>query len=53
VALRLRRRFGRRRGHHRLRARHVMDVGGDGDVVAPIGRDMIRGGRVAPLAMSR
>ncbi len=42
MALLLGRRFERGRGHQRLQARHVLDVGGDGDVVAPIGRDVVR-----------
>ena len=27
--------------HHRLRCVHVVDVGGDGDAAAPIGRDIV------------
>jgi hypothetical protein len=32
---------GRRRGHDRPRACHVVNLGGEGDVFAPIGRDVV------------
>jgi hypothetical protein len=32
---------GRGRFHHCLRASHIVDVAGNGDVVAPIGRPIV------------
>ena len=41
MRLHLCRYLGGRRGHQRLRGVQVVDVRGDGDVVAPVGRDVI------------
>ena len=42
MALGCGRTLGRGRVHRRLRTCHVVDVGGDGDVVAPVCGDVVR-----------